>query len=219
MIVYPETGANPRLLPEDALRIRFHSVGGYGTIATGKLLTDILVGVLGMHSKSAPKYGSEKSGAPTNYYITLSPEPILLTNAELEEVEVVIAPDHKAFIHTNPLKGLADGGTFILQTNLTPGQLWRELPKYARRTIRDKAIRFFTIDAFEVARRHAPTPDLETRMMGIAFIGSVAANVDRVAHGAAREDILDKVRAQLEKKFGRKGAEIVESNMAVVADG
>jgi len=217
--VYPETGANPRLLPEDALRIRFHSVGGYGTIATGKLLTDILVGVLGMHSKSAPKYGSEKSGAPTNYYITLSPEPILLTNAELEEVEVVIAPDHKAFIHTNPLKGLADGGTFILQTNLTPGQLWRELPKYARRTIRDKAIRFFTIDAFEVARRHAPTPDLETRMMGIAFIGSVAANVDRVAHGAAREDILDKVRAQLEKKFGRKGAEIVESNMAVVADG
>lgn len=121
MIVYPETGANPRLLPEDALRIRFHSVGGYGTIATGKLLTDILVGVLGMHSKSAPKYGSEKSGAPTNYYITLSPEPILLTNAELEELEVVIAPDHKAFIHTNPLKGLADGGTFILQTNLTRG--------------------------------------------------------------------------------------------------
>ncbi|KAB7744133.1 pyruvate-flavodoxin oxidoreductase [Nostocoides sp. F2B08] len=223
---YPETqlmglrtGPNPRLLPEDALRIRFHSVGGYGTIATGKLLTDILAGVLGMHSKSAPKYGSEKSGAPTNYYITLSPEPILLTNAELEEVEVVIAPDHKAFVHTNPLKGLVDGGTFILQTNLSPEQLWRELPRYARRTIRDKHIRFFTIDAFEVARRHAPTPDLETRMMGIAFIGSVAANVDRVAHGAPREDILEKVRAQLEKKFGRKGADVVASNMAVVADG
>ena len=93
------------------MRIRFHSVGGYGTIATGKLLTDILAGVLGMHSKSAPKYGSEKSGAPTNYYITLSPEPVLLTNAELEDVEVVLSPDHKAFMHTNPLKGLVEGGT------------------------------------------------------------------------------------------------------------
>ena len=223
---YPETelmalrtGPNPDLLPADALRVRFHSVGGYGTIATGKLLTDILAGVLEMHSKSAPKYGSEKSGAPTNYYITLSPEPILVTNAELEEVEVVIAPDHKAFMHTNPLKGLAHGGTFILQTSLSPEELWRDLPRHARRTIRDKAIRFFTIDAFAVARRHAPTPELETRMMGIAFIGSVAANVDRVAHGAPRDDILDKVRAQLEKKFGRKGAEVVESNMAVVADG
>ena len=64
-----DTEPNPRLLPDSAFRVRFHSVGGYGTIASGKLLTDILAGVLDMHSKSAPKYGSEKSGAPTNFYI------------------------------------------------------------------------------------------------------------------------------------------------------
>ena len=223
---YPETELmalrtepNPVLLPPGALRIRFHSVGGYGTIATGKLLTDILAGVLGMHSKSAPKYGSEKSGAPTNYYITLSPEPIWLTNAELEDVEVVIAPDHKAFIHTNPLKGLVQGGTFILQTSLSPEEVWRELPRHARKAIREREIRFYTIDAFTVARKHAPTADLETRMMGIAFIGAVAAHVDRVAAGAPREDILERVRHQLEKKFGRKGTSVVESNMAVIVDG
>ena len=213
------TEPNPVLLPPGAMRIRFHSVGGYGTIATGKLLTDILAGLLGMHSKSAPKYGSEKSGAPTNYYITLSPEPIWLTNAELEDVEVVIAPDHKAFIHTNPLKGLVHGGTFMLQTSLSPEEVWRELPRHARKAIREKEISFFTIDAFTVARKHAPTPDLETRMMGIAFIGAVAAYVDRVAAGAPREDILERVRHQLEKKFGRKGESVVEGNMAVIVDG
>ncbi len=101
-----ETGPNPDLLPKSAIRIRFHSVGGYGTIATGKLLTDILAGALDLHSKAAPKYGSEKSGAPTNYYITLSPEPVLLTNAELEDVELVVSPDHKVFSHSNPLRGL-----------------------------------------------------------------------------------------------------------------
>ena len=85
-----ETGPNPNLMPKGAFRTRFHSVGGYGTIATGKVLTDILAGVLGLHSKAAPKYGSEKSGAPTNYYITLSPEPVLLTNADLEDVEIVV---------------------------------------------------------------------------------------------------------------------------------
>ncbi|MDD7505786.1 MAG: pyruvate-flavodoxin oxidoreductase, partial [Actinomycetaceae bacterium] len=47
------------LLPPEAMRIRFHSVGGYGTIATGKLLTDILAEMLQMHSKASPKYGSE----------------------------------------------------------------------------------------------------------------------------------------------------------------
>ena len=50
-----ETGENPKLLPKEAIRVRFHSVEGYGTIASGKLLTDILAAVLGLHSKSAPK--------------------------------------------------------------------------------------------------------------------------------------------------------------------
>ena len=223
---YPETEfmaldceANPRLLPESAFRVRFHSVGGYGTIASGKLLTDILAGVLGMNSKSAPKYGSEKSGAPTNFYITLSPEPIKITNAELEDVEVVISPDHRVFSHANPLKGLAENGTFILQSSETPENVWAELPAAARKTIRDKKINFFIIDAFAVAKRNASTPELATRMMGIAFIGAVAGYVPQVAAGAAREIILEKVRAQITKKFGSKGAATVESNMKIVGEG
>jgi pyruvate-ferredoxin/flavodoxin oxidoreductase len=214
-----QTEPNPVLLPPEAMRIRFHSVGGYGTIATGKLLTDVLAGVLGMHSKSAPKYGSEKSGAPTNYYITLSPDPVLITNAELEDVEIVVSPDHKAFIHTNPLRGLVEGGTFILQSDLSPQEVWRDLPKYARRTIREKKIRFLVLDAFKVAKRHAPTPDLELRMMGIAFIGAVVGHVDRVVQGASSGAVEEKVRGQIVKKFGTKGEAIVEGNMAVIREG
>ncbi|MDK9696516.1 MAG: 2-oxoacid:acceptor oxidoreductase family protein [Siculibacillus sp.] len=214
-----ETGENPHLLPEGAFRVRFHSVGGYGTIATGKLLTDILAGVLDLHSKAAPKYGSEKSGAPTNYYITLSPEPVKITNAELEEVEIVISPDHKVFSHTNPLKGLVPGGTFILQSSLTPLETWGSLPAHARRAIREKKLDFFVIDAFRVAQRHAPRADLETRMMGIAFIGAVCGHLDHVATGASVEAILDKTRTLISKKFGGKGAAVVEGNMAVIRDG
>jgi pyruvate-ferredoxin/flavodoxin oxidoreductase len=215
-----ETGPNPRLLPEGALRIRFHSVGGYGTIATGKLLTDILAGALGLHSKSAPKYGSEKSGAPTNYYITLSPEPVKITNAELEEVEIVISPDHKVFHHTDPLKGLAVGGTFLMQTDLSPAEVWAELPKKTRRTIRDRQVKVYLVDAFRVAKKHAPQPELETRMMGIAFIGAVVGHVDRiVSAGSSEEAIFEKVHEQIVKKFGRKGEAVVEGNMAVIRDG
>ena len=214
-----DTEANPRLLPATAFRVRFHSVGGYGTIASGKLLTDILAGVLEMNSKSAPKYGSEKSGAPTNYYITLSPAPIKITNAELEDVEVVISPDHRSFVHTNPLKGLAEGGTFILQSSGTPEQVWAELPPQARKTIREKKINFFIIDAFAVARRNAPTPELATRMMGIAFIGAVAGHVKEVAGHASPEAMRTKIRNQIAKKFGAKGEAVVESNMQVIREG
>lgn len=223
---YPETEAmalhteaNPRLLPEAGFRVRFHSIGGYGTIASGKLLTDILAGVLGMHSKSAPKYGSEKSGAPTNYYITLSPEPVKITNAELEDVEVVVAPDHRVFSHTNPLLGLVSCGTFILQSSGAPEAVWQELPAKARQTLREKQIRFFIVDAFAVAKKHAPTPELATRMMGIAFIGAVAGHVPQVAGGASEQVILERVRQQIAKKFGGKGGAVIDGNMAVIREG
>ncbi|MCK7474033.1 MAG: 2-oxoacid:acceptor oxidoreductase family protein [Rhodopseudomonas palustris] len=153
-----------------------------------------------MRSKSAPKYGSEKSGAPTNCYITLSPEPVKITNADLEDVEIVISPDHKVFVHANPLRGLVAGGTFILQSNLSPLEVWRDLPAKARQTIRDKKIKFYVIDAFAVAKRHAPTAELETRMMGIAFIGAVCGHVDRVvADAVARRDAHQDPSADLQE--------------------
>ncbi|MGV8907530.1 MAG: 2-oxoacid:acceptor oxidoreductase family protein [Propionicimonas sp.] len=223
---YPETEAmalltekNPKVLPAGALRIRFHSVGGYGTVATGKLLTDLLSSLMGMHSKSAPKYGSEKSGAATNYYITLSPEPVLITNAELEDVEVVVAPDHQVFSHTNPLKGLVAGGTLIMQSDRQPIDVWRELPGFARRTIRERGIRFLVLDAFAIARAHAPNPELQTRMMGIAFIGAIIGHVDGAVRGGTAAEIEAEVRAELTHKFGRRGERVVEANVAVIRDG
>ena len=65
--------------------------------------------------------------------------------------------------------GLVAGGTFILQSNASAEEVWAELPVKARQTIRDRKIRFFIIDAFAVAKKNAPTPELATRMMGIAL--------------------------------------------------
>jgi pyruvate-ferredoxin/flavodoxin oxidoreductase len=225
-LAYPETEFmaldtedNPSLLPDDAFRIRFHSVGGYGTIASGKLLTDILAGVMQMHSKSAPKYGSEKSGAPTNFYISLSPEPIKITNAELEDVEIVISPDHKVFSHASPLLGLVENGTLIMQSHHTPLEVWKELPAHARKIIRERRIHFYVVDAFGVAKKHAPVPELEIRMMGIAFIGAICGHVDRISAGKSEDAILEKVEQQVTKKFGAKGKAIVDGNMKVVREG
>lgn len=209
----------PDLLPPQTLRIRFHSVGGYGTIATGKLLADILAEVLGLYSKAAPKYGSEKSGAPTNYYITLGPEPIKITNADLEDVEIVVSPDHMVFAHDNPLRGLRPGGTFIIQSRETPEDFWAGLPPIARETIRARGLNVFVLDAFGVAKRHAPTTALQTRMMGVAFIGAIGAKVDRIAAGASEADMLAKIREQIEYKFGNKGAQVVAANLEVIAEG
>ena len=60
---------NPNLMPKNSITVRMHSVGGWGAITTGKNLAMTLFDLLGYHIKANPKYGSEKKGQPTTYYL------------------------------------------------------------------------------------------------------------------------------------------------------
>ena len=64
-----------------------------------------------------PKYGSEKKGAPTYYYLTVAPERIRV-NCDLNHVDVVLCCDPKAFTHTNPLEGLNKGGCLVWESSV-----------------------------------------------------------------------------------------------------
>jgi pyruvate-ferredoxin/flavodoxin oxidoreductase len=80
---------NPNLMPEGAVTVRFHSIGGWGAITTGKNLAMTLFELLGYDIKANPKYGSEKKGQPTTYYLAAAPEPIRI-NCEYFFVDVVL---------------------------------------------------------------------------------------------------------------------------------
>ena len=76
-----------------------------------------------VHISANPKYGSEKKGAPTAYFLVVAPERIRV-NCDLRHVNVVLCCDPKAFTHLNPLEGLADGGAFIWESDETPEKAW-----------------------------------------------------------------------------------------------
>jgi pyruvate-ferredoxin/flavodoxin oxidoreductase len=120
---------NPNLMPPDSVTVRFHSIGGWGAITTGKNLAMTLFELLGYHIKANPKYGSEKKGQPTTYYLSAAPEPIRV-NCEYFYVDVVLSPDPNVFQHTNALAGLKEGGIFIIQSELesAAGSLGERFP-------------------------------------------------------------------------------------------
>ncbi len=211
---------NPNLMPEGAITVRFHSVGGWGAITTGKNLAMTLFDLLGWHIKANPKYGSEKKGQPTTYYLSAAPEPIRV-NCEYFYVDVVLSPDPNVFHHTNALAGLKEGGVFIWQSDAgTPDKVWESIPPAFQRIIVDKKIRVFALDAFKIARAEASDSELQLRMQGIAFQGAFFA-ASPVAKNAGLDDarLLEAIRAQLQEKFGSKGARVVEDNMRVVKRG
>jgi pyruvate-ferredoxin/flavodoxin oxidoreductase len=211
---------NPNLMPEHSVTLRFHSVGGWGAITTGKNLAMTLFDLLGWHIKANPKYGSEKKGQPTTYYLSAAPEPIRI-NCEYHFVDVVLSPDPNVFHHTNALAGLGEHGVFVIQSDRpSPEQVWEDVPPAFQKMILDKKIRFYYLDAFRIAREEATDADLQLRMQGIAFQGAFFA-ASRVMSEANLDEgqLLEAIRSQLQQKFGAKGARVVEDNLRVVRRG
>ena len=211
---------NPNLMPDNSITVRFHSVGGWGAITTGKNLAMTLFDLLGYHIKANPKYGSEKKGQPTTYYLSAAPEPIRI-NCEYFYVDVVLSPDPNVFLHTNALAGLKEGGVFIMQSeHASPEAVWASIPVPFQKIIIDKKIKFYYIDGFKIAREEATDAELQLRMQGIAFQGAFFS-VSPVMEQAGLDDakLLDAIREQLQEKFGSKGQRVVEDNMRVVKRG
>ncbi|MEO1260990.1 MAG: 2-oxoacid:acceptor oxidoreductase family protein [Bacteroidota bacterium] len=211
---------NPNLMPENAVTVRFHSVGGWGAVTTGKNLAMTLYDLLGYDIKANPKYGSEKKGQPTTYYLAAAPEPIRI-NCEYFFVDVVLSPDPNVFKHTNALAGLKKGGVFIIQSEKTkPEEVWADIPEPYQKVIIDQGIHVFFIDGFKIAREEATDPELQLRMQGIAFQGAFfAASPLKDKAGLTEEKLLKAIEDQLQKKFGSKGQRVVDDNMRVVRRG
>ncbi len=211
---------NPNLMPKDAITVRFHSVGGWGAMTTGKNLAMTLFELLDFNIKANPKYGSEKKGQPTTYYLAAAPEPIRV-NCEYYYVDVVLSPDPNVFKHTNALAGLKKGGVFIIQSDQdSPEKVWARIPLHYQKMIIDNEIKMYYLDAFKIAREEATDSDLQLRMQGIAFQGAFfAVSPVMKQAGLSEEALIAAIRDQLQKKFGHKGARVVEDNMRVVKRG
>jgi pyruvate-ferredoxin/flavodoxin oxidoreductase len=210
---------NPNMMPEGSITIRIHSVGGWGAMATGKSLTMTLADILGYYIKSNPKYGSEKKGQPTTYYLAVAPEPIKI-NAEFSHVEAVFSPDPNVFKHSNPLAGLRKGGLFIIQSDLRdPDLVWMSIPKMYQNIIIKNELKVYFIDAFKIAREEATDPDLQYRMQGMAFQGSFFAVSSQMRGKLTEEELFSKIREELTSKFKTKGKRVIEDNLRVIMRG
>ena len=211
---------NPNLLPENSITVRMHSVGGWGAITTGKNLVMTLYDLLGYDIKANPKYGSEKKGQPTTYYLSAAPEPIRI-NCEYHYVDVVLSPDPNVFGHSDPLSGLKKGGAFIIQSDLASAdEVWASIPVKSQKFIIDNEIRVFYVDGFKIAKEEASNPELQFRMQGNAFQGAFfAASPLMERSNLSEQGLFKAIEVQLKDKFGGKGGAVVEDNLRVVRRG
>jgi len=212
----------PDVRPAGSFSIRGHSVGGYGSVTTNKVIATMLGDIFGFPVQAAPKYGSEKKGLPTNTYLTTTKGGKILTHSELQQVEFVPLMDPTTWNMGNPCVGLQDGGAIFQHTDVEdPAGLWKSLPVWAKYFMVEHNIRFFGVDTIRIARESCKSDDsLIQRFQGVVLLGVfLKVTPFQKEAGMSDEDLFEKVEGPLRKYFGKKGDAVVKDNLNAVRKG
>jgi pyruvate-ferredoxin/flavodoxin oxidoreductase len=211
---------DPDLRPTGGFSMRGHSVGGFGSVTTNKVIATIAGNVFGKDVQAYPKYGSEKKGLPTTYYLTIADTHINM-HCELEHVNLLCVNDPTALLSPMTLHGVQPGGAIFLQSPYTdPYDVWKRIPADNRKHIREKKIRVYYTDMVKIAREVASEPDLQMRMQGIVLLGAFLRLTPYARDAHMTDDqIYAGVEKALRKYFGKRGDRVVQDNLTCVKRG
>jgi pyruvate-ferredoxin/flavodoxin oxidoreductase len=214
-----EPSERPVIRPRGAFSLRGHSVGGWGSITTNKILASVVGELFDLYVQAYPKYGSEKKGLPTSYFLTLAQEPIR-THQEPEAVDFVAVHDPSTLHGPDPFAGLLPGGWAFLQLPVAASEsAVSSLPPPVRKRLRDLGAALLFVDAAAIARELAPRPELQRRMQGIVLLGSLLKILPYRNREMTTEQLLEAVAPSLKKYFGRRGEDVIRANLEAVRRG
>jgi len=187
-------------------------------VTTNKVIADVTADLFGKTVQAYPKYGSEKKGLPTNFYLTIADERIRIHH-ELDILDFVAVQDRFAFLNGNPLKGLRQGGTVFLQTTATSDEeALAALPDWARATIAERGLRVLWLDTAAIAREVSSRDDLIVRMQGIVLLGIFLRSTP-FASSTDESSLFEAIEGSLRKYFGKRGEQVVQDNLTCVRRG
>ncbi len=211
---------DPDVRPDQAFSMRGHSVGGYGSVTTNKVIATIAGEVFGMDVQAYPKYGSEKKGLPTTYYLTIAKDHIR-THSELKNIELVVLNDMNAIVSGNPLNGIAEGGSIFMQSpHANPERVWAGIPEYAKAIVREKKVKIFYLDMVQAAREVCTSPDLLMRMQGVVLVGAfMKITPYQKNQNLNDEQVFEGIEKVVRKYWGKRGEKVVAENMSAIKRG
>ncbi|MBX2860267.1 MAG: 2-oxoacid:acceptor oxidoreductase family protein [Vampirovibrio sp.] len=217
-----EVKEEPDVRPSGSFSIRGHSVGGFGSVTTNKIIATCLGDIFEFKVQASPKYGSEKKGLPTNTYLTTTKEGRIGTHSELIQVEFVPLMDANTWNMGNPLVGLQPGGILFQHTpDEDPQKLWDATPDWAKYFIIENNIKFYGVDTIRIAKEACKSDfSLVQRFQGIVLLGVfLKLTPFQQDSGLSNEDLFKRVELPLRKYFGKRGEQVIQDNLQAVKAG
>ena len=192
--------------PEGTIQCKFFGFGSDGTVGANQQAANIIGDNTDLYAQAYFSYDSKKSGGYTVSNIRFGKSPIrssyLITQADY------IACHKASYVRQfEVLEDVKEGGVFVLNSAWTLADMERELPVAMRRTIAQKKLRYYNIDAVKIAASVGLGVRINMIMQAVFF---------KLANVMDYDKALTLLKDSIQKTYASKGNAVVQMNLQAV---
>ena len=192
--------------PADVVRAVFYGLGSDGTVGANHNSVKIIGEHTANHAQGYFVFDSKKSGSLTISHLRFGPRPI--RSSYLIQRASFVACHQFGFLETMDVLGVAEpGATFLLNSPFGPAEVWDRIPAEVQRTILEKRLRFFVVDASRVARDAELGGRINTVLQTCFFaLSGVLPQAQAV----------EAIKQAIARSYAKRGGAVVERNERAV---
>ena len=191
---------------DDVVRAMFYGLGSDGTVGANKNSIKIIGDNTDNYAQGYFVYDSKKAGAVTVSHLRFGPRPI--RSSYLVNAANFIACHQFPFLEKYEVLATAVGGaTFLLNAPFDQDEVWSRLPREIQQTIIDKKLKFYAINAYEVAKATGMGARINTIMQTCFFY---------LSGTLPQDEAIAAIKTAIQKTYGKRGEEVVQKNFHAV---
>jgi len=192
--------------PDDQCRALFWGLGADGTVSANKNSIKIIGEETPNYAQGYFVYDSKKSGAMTVSHLRFGPRPIKSTYL-VQRANFIAVHQFSFFSQYNVLDAAVEGATLLINSPYDESSVWDHLPPAVQKTIIEKRLKVYAIDAGGVARTSQLGNRINTIMQTCFFALSGVLS---------RDEAITKIKQFIRKSYGKRGEPVVRQNFAAV---
>ncbi len=192
----------------ETVRCVFFGLGSDGTVGANKNSIKIIGEETDYYAQGYFVLDSKKSGSVTISHLRFGPREIrspYLTGPG--DANFVACHQFSFLERLDMLKYARQGGVFLLNTTYPAEQVWDHLPIEVQKTIIEKKLRFYVIDAYDVARKTGMGGRINTTMQTCFFA---------ISGVLPRDEAIAQIKQSIKKTYGKRGEAVVQQNYEAV---
>ena len=182
---------------------KFFGLGSDGTVGANKNSIKIIGENTDYFAQGYFVYDSKKAGAITVSHLRFGKSllrcPYLVKSADF------VAVHNWSFLERyDVLDGIKEGGTFLLNAPFNADEVWDKLPRPVQEIVIAKKLKFYTIDAVNIAKELGLGARINVIMQTAFF---------EIAKILSPDDYKAAIEGAIKKSYGSKGEKVVEMNV------